>query len=189
MQLKVVETISLRFFTTNHGQCQGDSAHSAISHAIKKSGDLFVPSQFIPIFRLARPAKPYKVFTLGFHEFLDFKKFSEELRVRSIRIDDTGLPFKWTDMVEFHVRKNNISQIFFKTSHLDQNYRSLTLKRQNNESLLSKKLNNLNRGPRPISTEKYNDLIALCSGNTPVIKLPEHVQFYRSLPHKTNTKE
>lgn len=63
-QLKSVEKISLRFFTTNHGQNEGDSAHSAISYSIKKAGEVFLPSQFIPIFRLARPSKPYEVFTL-----------------------------------------------------------------------------------------------------------------------------
>lgn len=184
LQLKHVEEISLRFFTTNHGQCEGDSAHSAISYAIKKAGELFIPSQLIPVFRLARRAKPYEVHALGFSDFFDFKKFSEDLRVRSIRIDDEGKAFKWTEMVEFKVRKNFSGKIFFKTSHLGQNYRSLTLKRQNALEL-KKRLNNLNKGPRPISLEKYNDLIALCSGLTPVVKLPEHVHFYKSLPHNT----
>lgn len=183
-QLEHVQEISLRFFTTNHGQSEGDSAHSAISYALKKAGELFVPSQLIPVFRLARQTKPYEVYPLGFNDFLDFKTFSENLRIRSIRIDDEGNSFKWTDMVEFNVRKNYLHKIFFKTSHLDQNYRSLSLKRQS-VPLLEKQPNKLNKGPRPISLAKYNDLKALCSGNK-VIKLPEHVHFYKSLPHSSD---
>ena len=91
--LQHIQKISLRFFTPNHGQSEGDSAHSAISYAIKKAGELRVPSQLIPIFRLARRAKPYKVFSFTYSDFLDFKQFSENLRLRSIRIGDEGNQF------------------------------------------------------------------------------------------------
>lgn len=53
-KLENLETISLRFFEANHGQSEGDSVHSAISYAVSKAGDIFVPSQLYPIFRLAR---------------------------------------------------------------------------------------------------------------------------------------
>lgn len=179
-----ITEISLRFFVTNHGQSEGDSAHSAISYAIKKAGELFVPSQLTPIIRLARHAKPYEVRTFTFDDFWDFKSFSENLRVRSLRTDDKGNPFKWTDVAEFKVTKTDIQKIFFKTSHLDENYRSVTLKRQN-ATLLMKPLSKLNKELRPISMAKYKDLNALCIGNTPVVRLPEHTNFYKSLPHTT----
>ncbi|CAG9762545.1 unnamed protein product [Ceutorhynchus assimilis] len=108
-QLKHVQEISLRLFTTNHGQSEGDSTHSAISYAIKKAGEWFVPSQLIPVFRLARKAKPYEEYPLDFNDFLDFKAFGENLRVRSIRIDDDGKAFKRTEMVEFEIRKNYLN--------------------------------------------------------------------------------
>ena len=49
-----IEKIHLMFFEAYHGQNEGDSAHSAISTALDNVGDLYVPSQLIPIFRLAR---------------------------------------------------------------------------------------------------------------------------------------
>lgn len=181
-QSKHLKEISLRFFTSSHGQSEGDSAHSAINYAIKKAGELFVPSQLIPVFRLARHAKPYEVFSLTFSDFLDFKTLSEIIRLRTIRIDAEGKAFKWTDMVEFKVTKYALDKMYFKTRHLDQNYRSITLKRQNTPMLMNP-LNKLNKGPRQISLAKYNDLKALYSDKVPVIKIPEHVHFYKSLPH------
>ncbi|XP_072398864.1 uncharacterized protein [Diabrotica undecimpunctata] len=174
--------ISLCFFTANHGQNEGDSAHSAISYAIKKAGELFIPSQLTPVIRLARLAKPYEVHTFSFGDFWDFKTLGENLRIRSLRIDDQGNGFKWTEVTEFKVTKNDLQKIFFKTSHLEENYRSVTLKRQNTP-FLTKPLNKLNTEPRPISMAKYKDLNTLCTGNTPVIRLPEHINFYKSLPH------
>lgn len=143
-----------------------------------------MPSQLIPIFRLARRAKPYEVFSLKFNDFLDFKQFSETLRLRTIRVDDEGNPFKWTDMFEFMVTKKDDFKLFFKVDHLDKNYRVMSLKRQI-AAFKNTSINQLNKEPRPISSEKYNNLMALCAGDTPVISLPEHVQFYKNLPHTT----
>lgn len=148
-----------------------DSAHSAISYAIKKAGELRVPSQLTPIFRLARRAKPYNVFSFTYSNFLDFKQFSEHLRLRSIRIDDEGNQFKSS----------------FKTSHLDKNFKAMSLKRQVGP-LQKISLKQLNKETRPITLEKYNNLMALCAGANPVISLPEHVQFYKNLPHTTTSK-
>ena len=53
-RLKSIEKIHLIFFEAYHGQNEGASAHSAISTVLDNVGDFYVPSQLIPIFRLAR---------------------------------------------------------------------------------------------------------------------------------------
>ncbi|CAG9766085.1 unnamed protein product [Ceutorhynchus assimilis] len=180
LQSKHLKEISLRFFSPNHGQSEGDSAHSAITYAIKKAGDLFTPSQLVPVFRLARRNKPYKVYHLNYNDFLDYKTLSEDLRIKSIKTDDTGTEFKWSDVFEFLVKKKNPNKIFFKTSHVDKQYRSMSLKRQMRHSLTVKKLN---KEQRPLSLLKYENLMSLCSGLKPVISSPEDKLFYHSLPH------
>lgn len=67
-----LEEISLKFFETSHGQNEGDSVHSSISYAIKHAGNIFIPSQLHPIFKLARKQHPYKVCPLQYNDFLDF---------------------------------------------------------------------------------------------------------------------
>ncbi|CAH0550293.1 unnamed protein product [Brassicogethes aeneus] len=184
LQSKHLAEISLRFFSPNHGQSEGDSAHSAITHAIKKAGDLFTPSQLVPVFRLARQNNTYKVYQLNYDDFLDYKKLSEDLRIKSIKKDDAGNEFKWSDIFEFFVKKENPDKIFFKTSHVDKQYRSMSLKRENKLHFLT--IKKLNKKQRSISMLKYENLISLCSGLKPVISSPENKLFYRSLPHSQN---
>lgn len=177
-----IQEITLRFSVPCHGQNEGDSVHSTIGHALKTCGDIFVPSQLPPIFRLARRNKPYVVKVLTYTDFLDFKKLSADLRILSIREDDEGRCLNWTEMMEFSVKKTEPEKIFFKNSHGEEIPRSLSLRRQVSV-FLREEIGLLNPTPPKISIEKYNDLLSLTTGDTPVIKLPEHVAFYTSLSH------
>lgn len=40
IKFTLIEEICLKYFETNHGQNEWDSAHSAISHAILHAGDI-----------------------------------------------------------------------------------------------------------------------------------------------------
>lgn len=181
-----IERISIKYFETNHGQSEGDSVHSTIEYAIKNSGDLFMPSQLVSIIRLSRHRpRPYIVEHLDHEDFLDFKSFSTKLRILQVKKDNqTGAPFKWTDVKEIFVEKKAPLEIKFKTSHLDTSYRSLTLKRLAEYKMHSQELEKLNKQPPKISRDKYKDLMDLCQGDTPVIKHSEHVTFYTSLAHE-----
>ena len=116
-----INFISLRFFEPYHGQNEGDSAHSTITTALNNSGDVFVPSQLISIFRLARRKCPFIVHALDTQDFLDYKTFSKNLRILSLRKDNNGDPVNWTTMREVMVKKETPGQIFFKDSHLLKN--------------------------------------------------------------------
>ena len=85
--------------------------------------------------------------------------------------------------MEFKVSKNHAQQIFFRTSHLEDNFKVLSLKRLSTAELGKLVPNRLNNQPNKISEEKYSYLQSMCVGETPVIRLEEHKQFYRSLPH------
>ncbi|CAG9818216.1 unnamed protein product [Phaedon cochleariae] len=100
-----LEEITLRFFESYHGQNEDDSAHSAISYAMKHAGNLFIPSQLYPVFKLARKQQPYDLIPLQFDDILDFKTLSKELRILNIKTTETGETFKWNDIMEF---KNSI---------------------------------------------------------------------------------
>lgn len=84
--------------------------------------------------------------------------------------------------MEIKVNKLNPDIIFFKTSHLQEEYGQINLKRQKKD-LYSMTLDQLNLEPNKITADKYKDLISLCEGKTPVVKIAEHKQFYESLPH------
>lgn len=146
---KCITDISLRFFEPYHGQNEGDSCHSAISYAVQKAGDIIIPSQLHPIFRLARRNDPYKVIPLQSCDFLDFKKLSKDLRILQEReIEEIeGMPsmvVDWTKMAELKVSKSKLNEIQFKTSHLQVNYTKLQLKRQKGE-ISKMKVDKLNK--------------------------------------------
>ena len=183
-----IQEISLRFFESFHGQSEGDSAHSAISTALEKAGELFVPSQLQTVVKMARRRQTYNVNSLEFGDFFNFKKFSEDLKILSIRTDDddSDLPINWNNMMEMRVIKTNPTAIFFKTSHLEKEYRSISIKRQQ-APLIKNEPQKLNKEPNQISREKYADLQSLCfsaTGKPTVIRNAEHKAFYSHLPHK-----
>ena len=112
----------LRFFESFHGQYEGDSVHSAINTAIERAGDLSVPSHLSTIFALARRKRPYKVKKLEHYVFLNFKKFSQDLKNVSLQTNNQNLefPVNWKKVTEMKVVKSKPSTIFFKTSHLEE---------------------------------------------------------------------
>lgn len=175
-----VEKMSLLYFEAYHGQNEGDSAHSAIKTAIDNAGDLFVPSQLVPVFKLARRKKPYVVHTPQTSDFLDFKLLSKNLRILSIRSDDQGGTMDWTKVTEIMVNKNEANRIFFKTSHLQEEHRSLTLKQRHPMTAIGEPPRLYSHPPK-ISKDKFDDLLSLCQGSFPVVRVPEYVNFFKSL--------
>ncbi|XP_071056957.1 uncharacterized protein [Onthophagus taurus] len=174
--------ITLSYFETNHGQNEGDSAHSAISKAIATAGSIFMPSQLHPVIRLARKKSPYNVIPMTYK---DFKALSKEIRILNVKISESGKRIKWTDIKEIQVRKTEPDKLFLKTSHLENTYDCIRLKR-----LLKNPLDfpvaALNKHPINISRKKFDDLVSLCRGNHPVVRIPECQQFIFNLPHEKN---
>lgn len=179
---KSIKEITLNFFETNHGQNEGDSAHSAIGYNLKHSGNLYIPSQLYPVIRCSRAKKPYDVIPMSFRDFLDFKSFSKELRILSVRESDSNKPIKWTDIMNLMVKKEEPMSIFFKYSHNDNFYDKIVLKQR--LPLSDVTLKPLNSGRIPLSKKKYDDLTSLCKGKTPVVRMPELQEFFFSLPHE-----
>lgn len=181
---KYVSRVSLRFFEPYHGQNEGDSVHSAVNTALAAAGDVFVPSQIASIIRLARRKQPYNVNSLQSSDFLDFMGHAKQLRVLSVRQSDDGESVNWPSMVEFMVQKQEPKKIFFKNSHLTGVYSSISLPCTDKDSRSKPKVLNTGSQQKPkILKEKFSDLMALCSGPTPIIRNEEHVLFYKSLPH------
>ena len=177
-----LEEISLRFFETNHGQNEGDSAHSAIGHALKNAGNVFLPCQVTTVMSLARPSKPYIITQMQAEDFVDFKTLSKDLRIVDASRDEG---FAWKSVMELKVLKKEPIKIYYKTSHFQDTYKVYSMKRIST-SIDKCTLKKLNEGPINISKKKYDDLVSLCSGPIPVVKLEEYKKFYYSLPHDIN---
>lgn len=182
---KNIEKIILSYFETSHSQSEGDSAHSSITNAISLAGDIVIPAQLPPIIKLARRAMPYKVFTMNNDDFYDYKAVAEKIRIRSIRKFDTGENVEWTKVKEVMVSKHQNMRVFVKNSHLAENYSELSLRR-NALEIMNQPLPKLNKGSIKLDAKKYNDLVQLCQGLTPVVRDDIFQNYFRNLPHNNN---
>lgn len=180
---KNLRKISLCFFETNHGQSEGDSAHSSISTAMSTAGDIFIPAQLPPILKLARRALPYIVNIMENSDFYDYKLLAEKIRLRSIRKFDNGHNVDWTKVKEVKVDKANDAQLLVKNSHLAENYDTLSLKR-NTLNVMTQPLQKCNTSLIKLKSEKYKCLMDLCKGPTPVVKDPTFQKYFIELPHE-----
>lgn len=181
---KNLRNISLSYFETNHGQSEGDSAHSSISTAISKAGDIFIPAQLPPIIKLARRSLPYTVTIMESADFSDYKSVAEKIRLRSIRKFDNGKDVDWTKVKEVKVDKLNTTQLLVKNSHLAENYDTLSLKR-NTIEVVTQPVEKCNKVPVKLKAEKYKCLnMDLCKGPTPVVKDLTFQKYFRDLPHE-----
>lgn len=183
---KNIKNITLHFFEACHGQNEGDSAHSAITAAVKQAGDIFIPSQIIPIIKLARRKHPYIVHEMAFSDFLDFKTLSQDLRILSVRQSDEMKPdsndsLNWTKMSAIMVDKETNNKIFYKNSHMEETFQTISLQR--NVDISKMKVKKLNNARLKLPLKKYSSLMSLCVGSTPVIRIEEYQAFYRNLPH------
>lgn len=126
--------------------------------------------------------KPYVVHTPQSVDFIDFKLLSKDLRILSIRSDDQGGTVDWTRITEIMVKSNETNRIFFKTSHVQDEYRSLTLKQRYPINITDELPKLYSQTPK-IAKDKYDDLLSLCQGSFLVIRVSEYVNFFKSLPH------
>lgn len=182
---KNIKTVTHYFFESFHGQNEGDSVHSTIGAAISRAGNIYVPSQIPPIIRLARKKHPYIVHEMQFSDFLDFKSYSQNLRLlsarRAIMADDKVNDLNWTKMLIIRVDKENLNKILFKVSYSEQQYQTIELPRK--VDLANINVLPLNKTQQKISKKKYLSLRSLCEGLQPVIRLKNYQDFYKNLPY------
>lgn len=102
----------------------------------------------------------------------------------SLRKDnESGTSINWTEVVEFKVDKETPTSLYFKTSHTDVAYRSISIRRSQ-AKFLKEPIRPLNDSQIKISKPKFDDLLSLCSGDCPIIRFHEYQYYYKNLPHE-----
>ena len=153
--------------------------HSTVERAMKNFGDIFHPSQLATLFTLARRnPSPYVVNEVQTQDVFDWKQLSRDMHILRVRKTVEGEPVDWTKVMQVKIEKNKPSKIMVKFSHCDANYSTIAInegQRQVGPLLDFRPSKAYARGPPKLSNEKYNDLMNLCSGNTPVICHPDQI--------------
>ena len=178
-----IKEIFLKFFETAHGQNEGDAVHSTIGTAVSRAADVFVPTKLTTIMKLARPTQPYQVVHLQYEDFLDFMKLSVDLRILNVRRDsESDEDINWNNVMELRVHKEQPATIFYKNSHTEEAFKTITLKRQKTQ-VRDFSLAPPNKDQPKVPASKYTDLVSFCQGDTPIVKLKVYKDFFLSVPH------
>lgn len=190
VQLRI-ETLNHFFFEPGHSQMECDSVHAQIEKK-SKNIDIFHPSGWYTVVRLASKNSKYEVIEMDQSKFLDFNS----LKIHSIqnrKRDTDGHNINWLQIVWIQFRKSHPDTIFFKyemdaADFLSFNVRSISVRKslrqqqrtEENTFLLKPAYN----GPIPIDAKKMKDLIDLCDSYT--IGLNYH-PFYKTLQSSSDS--
>ncbi|XP_072168628.1 uncharacterized protein, partial [Diadema setosum] len=186
-QSKCVDTVTFHFFETCHGQSECDSIHSHVEQHVNRSVEVMHPAHLASLIKHSRsnPA-PYVVKCVETKDILDWKGKSQRQGLLRTRTSDEGVSVDWTAFKQVQVRKKCPDKIFFKMSHLDDAFLTLSF----GQSRRPRPVEDPGKVPgqayetRPrLSAAKYQDLVSLCHGPTPVVNQPDLVEFYENLPH------
>lgn len=114
-----IKSVTHKFLVRGHTQNEGDTAHSVIEKAIKKSrksGPIYVPDQYIQIIRSAKKTgNPFIIKELNYEDFYDLKKLADEIGLNTGK-DIVGNTIKTSDirMIQF---RSNSTTFSYKTKY------------------------------------------------------------------------
>lgn len=178
-----ISSIELNFFEAHHGQSEGDSVHSTVTRAIKRAGDIQLPSELSAVMKTARrKPTPYNVRQLTSDDFFAWRNHAEALRIIKIRksIDDDII--NWRKMKRLAFYKTHPLTIFQSSSYIKDRKALELVPKRGIDLLVHPHL--LNNGPIPMKKAKFADLQSFLKGDTPLIRTPEARQFYENLSHE-----
>lgn len=165
--------------------------HSAIERA-KRHVQVFVPTDWHNILRVARRGNPYQIIPMGYRDFTDYK--AVHALVPNTKVDTDGKAVRWSKICAVQLTKETPQEISVKYD-FDGAEHTIDLAGKHTRSRKKrsqKKLHfahlGVDENPKyreriPISDAKKSDLIRLCtSGVIPGIYRP----YYEGLPDQNN---
>ena len=174
-----IKSWSHTFMESGHSFLPNDTDFGKIEKAKNCSTGLYSPEQWISLIENAS----YQVIPMK-GKFLGVNNLQSYLNFRAL--DNFGKKLSWLSLKKIQIRKDSPLTMKFKyTNDLDEQYRTINLRRRKQKSLKSIKLPTLYNDPIKISLEKYKDLQSLLQYIPPI-----HHSFYKNLAHKkTKSKE
>lgn len=180
MYLYAVKTLNLnsvshKFLIRGHTQNEGDNAHSLIEKSIKrakKSGPIYVPSQYVQIIRNAKKTgENFKVEELNYDDFIDLKALTEEIGMNSTKTTD-GNTMKLTEVRMIRFLKNSDTYEYKTTFDEEEAWTKVLIKpktasgRRTGRSRRENAIQNVTLKPAylskiPIAEQKKKDLLYL----------------------------
>ena len=186
-----LQTIEHKFLETGHTQLECDSMHAAIEFA-KKNTQIFVPSQWDTVFRMARRRSPYTVVPKKTYQLYiyDLKDLAGRI-CRNVKITRQGERVNWMKVKVVKVCNEKPHTLLVKED-FDSDFKEISAqqtltKRGRPTSELSEKIIKQKYSARlRVSDEKKKDLISLCQS----LAIPfKYHAFYNNIPSSKSTRD
>lgn len=139
-----IKSITHKFLIRGHTQNEGDNVHSVIEKSVKralKSGPIYIPTDYVRLIRSAKKTgSPYRVTELGYEDFIDLKKLSQQIG-SNYNKSSNNEQIKTSDIKVIKVQKTDPGILFVKSSYEQKEYAQINV-------------NNTRRRQESISTVK-----------------------------------
>jgi hypothetical protein len=112
VNLSNIEIIDHKYLESGHTQMECDSMHPAFEFAKKKT-EIYIPSQWASIIRMARRNNPYYVVPLQYEDIYDFKEVTKST-VKYSKVDSEGIKVKWMKIKWLRFSKNDAEYVLLK---------------------------------------------------------------------------
>lgn len=178
-----LEEIHFKYLESGHTEMEVDSMHSAIEK-MKSNIDIYCPTEWPTIIRMARRNNPYDVKCYTYSDFLNLKKFREQTIKGEWTTNSNGEKLSWLKIKYFKFMKSKPKNIYYKVDYAEENFKSIDVK-------FKKGYKNVNIEPKyqeklNISKLKFKDLKKLC--DTGVIPECFH-NFYKNLSFNSTQRD
>lgn len=128
-----IRSITHKYLISGHSQNEGDSVHSTIEKAVRKSlksGPIYVPSQYAQIIRTAKKKKePYHVNEFGYSDFYSLKTLCDNMGMTGFK------SVKITEVKVLKLNQENPTTLYYKTSYKDEEFKQVDLCRRKKNTI------------------------------------------------------
>ncbi|KYQ50443.1 hypothetical protein ALC60_10456, partial [Trachymyrmex zeteki] len=180
-----VEIIDHKFLVLGHSFLPNDRDFGVVEMSLKKNNLLFVPQDYYNVIKKCRKGNNFILNEMKQEDFIS-TRFLEDAVFKRVK-NSNGETINWLKICWMRFLRNEPYKIFYKIS-MDENaeFKILDLlpRRGRPRKFENIVLIPLYKNIRQISTAKYKDMMDLLR-----YILPEHHDFFKSLPHTQNVDE
>lgn len=184
-----IKAITQKFLLKGHTHMEADSVHALIERKRKKLKNMSILTPWDWQQLVRQTSSKYTVYNMELEDFKSFNtlydtKKSQNPPFVNRKKDINKEQVLLSNCVQIEVKQTNIGTMYFKTNFGNDNQEVDLVRFRRQQIKFPKDLDPVTKVPRPISIQKYNDLLALL----PYVPSVCH-EFYKNLKHTNNTDD
>jgi hypothetical protein len=175
VQTTDIEEINHKFMISGHSYLPNDTEFGIIERATKKATEIYVPEQWYRLVSKCNKKTPFKVVQMTSEQFFSTKPLLDKSTVR--KVAESGEKVEWLKIQWLRACKDSPQKLFYKYSLQDDyEFSCVNFAKRGRQDTVASLVPLYPEQPRPISSEKFNDIQKLLKYVPPI-----HHPFYAVL--------